>query len=464
MRTEPTGRSAAGEDRRRVLVVGAGPAGSSLALRLRRRNLPVRILDARSFPRSKPCGDCLSPGATPLLRELGVLEDLRRHRPARLRGWRIRTPEGRWFEGRFSPRRGRGPPHGLALPRRGLDEVLLAAAVEAGAEFLPGRRVYRLLRDGGRVTGAVARAPDGREEPHPAALVVGADGLRSTVARRVGGVRRGPRPRLALVGRFRDCGSPDLLGQLRLSREGVVGAAPVGEGRMNVTVVVPARTAAEISRDRDAFFRDRLRRAGLASRLAGARRPDPLEITGPFRVTPRRLAGPGFLLVGDAAGYFDPLTGQGIYRALVTARLAARTIPGLLANGDRHRPDRPGRPAPPESRERVLLERYVRELERILGPGRRVQREVDRAVSRPGLVEELGVLLEKRPGLGSLLLEVTGDRLGPAALLRPDHLARACFAKPQSTRPGSDDGPGRTGRAEDAGGGVTRHGRRRKVK
>jgi flavin-dependent dehydrogenase len=137
--------------------------------------------------------------------------------------------------------------------------------------------------------------------------------------------------------------------------------------------------------------------------------------------------------VGDAAGYFDPLTGQGIHRALVTARLAARTIPGLLEDRVRSRSGQPGGSGPPDFREKVRLERYARELERILGPGRRVQREVDRAVSRPGLMEDLGVLLEKRPGLGSLLLEVTGDRLGPAALLRPDRLAEACFTHTQSS-------------------------------
>lgn len=409
-----------------VLVVGAGPAGSSLALRLARRNVPVRLLDARAFPRSKPCGDCLSPGAGPLLRELGLVEEIRRRRPARLRGWRIRTPSGRWFGQDFSPHRGNGPAFGYSLPREELDSLLLDAAVEAGAEFLPRRRVFRLLREDGRIRGVVARDGDGGERRYRGSLVVGADGLRSVVARRAAGVDRGSRRRLALVGRFAGGrgADGDRRGELRLDREGVTAVAPTGRGRLNVTVVVPADRAPEISRDRESAFQARVRRAGLSGLLSRTCRTGPLEITGPFEATPRTVAMPGLLLVGDAAGYFDPLTGQGIYRALATARLASRYAAALLGplpggTAERH-----------ESRERSLseaglLRRYARELRGILEPGRRVQRAVDAAVSRPLAIEAAGALLAARPGLAGLLLEVTGDRLPASSLVRPDRLLAA---------------------------------------
>lgn len=407
----------AGDPRDPVLVVGAGPAGSSLALRLSRAGIPVRLLDAASFPRSKPCGDCLSPGATPLLRELGLVEAIRRRRPARLRGWRIRTPGGRWFGDDFSARWGAAPPFGYALPREELDAAMLQAAVEAGAEFRPRHRVFRLLRRDGRVVGAVARDGRGRERSFRSSLLVGADGLRSAVARRVAGVDRGPRRRLAVVARYEEAPQVELRGELRLTPRGVVGVAPIGARRVNVTAVVPADRAGEISADRSAFFRGELRRTGLLARLAGARRIGSLEVTGPFQVTPRTVAAPGVLLVGDAAGYFDPLTGQGIHRALATARLAARFVPALVRSASDGADARHG--------EADLHRRYRRELRRVLAPGRRVQRAVDAVVDRPVLIEAVGSLLSLRSGLAGLLLEVTGDRLPASSLLRPDRILAA---------------------------------------
>lgn len=396
-----------------VAVVGAGPAGSSLALRLARAGVDVALLDARGFPRSKPCGDCLSPGATPLLREIGVLGEVKRRGAGRLTGWRVRSPGGTWFAGRFDPGRGRGPAAGLAVPRRSLDEALLRAAAGAGARHVPRARCVALLRERGRVVGVRVRGDGARERKIRARWVVGADGLRSTVARRLGPVRRGPRQRLALVARLRADAGPERTGELRLHREGVLGLAPVGRSRYNLTLVVPRREAPAVSRDRKGYFRRRVREHGLGRWLAAAAPLPELEVTGPFELKPRRLAVPGALLVGDAAGYFDPLTGQGIYRALATARLAARAI-------------RRGLEEP--RREAAVLRRYRDRARRLLEPGRRVQRWVDAAVTRPPVIDRLARVLARRPGLSSLLFDVTGDRLGARALLRPDRLVRAAAA------------------------------------
>ncbi len=428
-----------------VAVVGAGPAGSSTALRLARRGARVALLDARSFPRSKPCGDCLSPGATPLLEDLGVLEDVERTGAGALAGWRIRTPGGRWFGGRFGrspggpapgPRRpgsadrapdrdggGAAPPReGLALPRRDLDAALVRAAVGAGAELRERTRVFGLLRDGGRVRGVEARGGDGDRLALEADVVVGADGLRSTVARRLAGVRRGPHPRLALVARAAGVEPPDApaeapgasgpFGEMRLGRGGCLGLAPVGGGRWNATLVVPKRRAPEISADRRGFFRRGLSAYGVRHRFRDAALLAPLEITGPFRVTPRRRAAPGALLAGDAAGYVDPLTGQGVHRALVTGRAAASAAAALA--GARRR-----------ARREAVRRRYRLELRRLLGPGRTLQKIVDAVCRRPRLVEVVGRLLAARPGLARIFVDVTGDRLTPPALVDPRRLAPA---------------------------------------
>lgn len=408
-----------------VAVVGSGPAGSSLAIRLARAGVEVALLDARSFPRSKPCGDCLSPGATPLLRELGVLPELEARGPGRLTGWRVRSPGGTWFAGRFDPDRGRGPAEGLSLPRRELDAALLDGARREGARLLERTRAVGLLRERGRAAGLRIRDGRGRERELRARFVVGADGLRSTVARELGGVHPGPRRRIALVRRVHAPRGPARSGELRLGDDGVLGLAPVGGGRYNLTLVIPRSAAPAVSRSREGYFRRRVRGYGLEAWVAETEPASGIEVTGPFEVKPERLAVPGALLVGDAAGYFDPLTGQGIFRALATARLAARSILRCL--------DDP-------ALEDAALQRYRGEARRLLAPGRRVQRWVDAAVTRPRVIDGLARVLAARPALPSLLFDVTGDRLPARALVRPDRLARA-LASPGPGEPGGDARP-----------------------
>lgn len=406
-----------------AVVVGAGPAGSAAAAGLARRGVGVALLDARTFPRSKPCGDCVSPGALPLLRGMGAAERIRALGPVRLKGWRVRTPGGGWFGGRFLPGRGTAPPVGWSLPREELDAAILEAAVSAGADFRPGIRAVGLRRDGSRVAGVRARDGGGREVEISARVVIGADGLRSTMARRLGPIQRGSRDRLALVVRLRasrppgddgpgpgDAGAIVSSGQMRLGRDGCLGLAPVGSGRWNACLVVPRTEAPAVSRDRWAYFRRRVAGYGAGEWLAEAEPAAEMEITGPFEVSPRRRAAPGVLLAGDAAGYFDPLTGQGIHRALVTGGLAGRTAAEIV-----RRPQREG----------AALLAYRRRLREATGPCLALQRWIDRAVTRPALIERLGRLLSVRPGLASLLFEATGDRISPKALLDPRVLVPA---------------------------------------
>lgn len=448
-------------------MVGGGPAGSSLAIRLARVGIPVRILDARAFPRSKPCGDCVSPGAVPLLREVGVLDRLT-GRGVRLHGWWIRSPGGVWFGGRF------GGPVGPAVPRATLDATLVDAARAAGAVLEEGIRVYALLRRRGRVVGVRARDPTGASVERRARWVVGADGLRSVVARRIGEVARGRRRRLALVARVEaGAGRPGAeeevagtrFGRMLVSAGGCLGLAPIGAGRWNLSLVVPAAAASGISGDPTGFFRRRATASGVDARLLDPlENVDELEVTGPFEMTPERRSAPGVLLVGDAAGYLDPFTGQGIYRALATARLAAGSLlPLLTAGTPPRRPDgaRTGGDAPtggerprpgrwPESRagtwpgtwpespdERAARLRYERGLDRLLGPSRRTQRALDAVVSRPRIMDGAARLLRARPGLASLLVRIAGDLEPPGSLLHPARLARAA-AGPRPSVPTPD--------------------------
>lgn len=389
-----------------VVIVGAGPAGSSLGTRLAQAGFSVALLDARSFPRSKPCGDAISPGATPLLQELGAWDPLLREtgQAALLEGWRIRSHGGAWTEAGFTRTAMDTPPAGLAVDRRILDAVLLERARTAGAKIFERTRVF--ARHGGdrRCDAVVARGPRGEASIYRARMFVGADGLRSRMARLFGPMRCGRNPRLAFVSRYVGVETAGPWGELRLSEEGVLGYAPIASNACNLTLVVPMSSAARIAGDVAGFVRRRIDRYEANPLIAGGQLLRDVEVTGPFEIAPTRRTVPGGLLVGDAAGYFDPLTGQGIHRALYGAKLAARTIEASLTH--------------PEA-ESEALRAYEQALDAWLGPSRRLQRMIDGVVSRRSLMEPATRILRGRAALASRLVDATGDRLPAGDVLQP---------------------------------------------
>lgn len=365
---------------RDAVVVGAGPAGSAVAARLAARGWSVLVLDRAGFPRRKPCGECVNPAGVAALERLGVLGRVLDLDPATIGGWRIDAGGGRGFTGRYPPRRG-----GLGVPRERLDALLLDHAREAGAEVRTGVRAGDLLRGpGGAVTGVVA----GDEEIR-ARVVVGADGLRSIVLRRLDLLRRPPRLRkLALTAHLRGAAPLDGRGLLRARGPRCIGMADVGGGLANVTVVVPADEAGEAAGDAAAFF-DRV----LAEEGVAGERTDDVLATGPFDFPARRAVADGALLVGDAAGYYDPFTGQGIYRALRGAELAASTLDAALRAGDLSA---------------RALAPYERARRRAFVPGQLLQRGVEAVVSRPRLLRAASAALGWPP-LGDRVIHATGD-------------------------------------------------------
>lgn len=395
-----------------VLVVGGGPAGSTLAGLLALRGRKVTLLDRSHFPRPKACGECVNPGAVRTLRRLGLLDDVLALDPKPLRGFDVVSDGGRRARGRYGD-----DGEGVAVARSRLDRALLETARRRGARVEEGVRVTgvteaeerggspRRGEGGWTMPHARTREADGSAGVRHARVVVGADGLRSTVARALAGPPPEPSTRkVSLTARLAGEGPPDDRGRLVIGAEGTVGLAPVGEGLWNVTVVVdPERWGRRIAGDPAAFL------MGFQEGRIGDWATPPRLVDGPwasgrFDRPVRRTVGEGVLLVGDAAGYYDPLTGQGIFRALRSAEMAAAVIDSALGE------DRVSGRA---------VAGYARRLRRSFAPGRRLQRTIEAAISREWSREAVIDRLAGAPASTDALIRVTGDARPVRSLLEP---------------------------------------------
>lgn len=397
-----------------VLVVGAGPAGSSTAFWLARAGLRVTLVDRARFPRTKACAEYLSPQASRLLHAMGVLEQVEQAGAAQLTGMRIRAPNGAEFEGRFLAAHGyRGfRDRGLAIPRYDLDAILLDAARGAGVRVLEEWRVSALVRDANsRVCGITGTNSLGTHESLGAPLVVGADGLRSVIARNLGLARRSRLvERYAVVAHFADVRGIDDSGEMHVAHNGYVGFADVGRGLTNVAVVVPAAVMGRARDGAERFLLDWLQtHPHIASRFSGARIVGAVRATGPFATQAKRPWAPGAALVGDAAEFFDPFTGEGIYSALRGGELLAPFAASAVRAASSVSAD-------------SSLKAYAKAHGDEFRGKRAVEQIIGLAVAYPTLFNRAARVLARRQEMADLLIGVVGDFVPARAVLHPKFL------------------------------------------
>lgn len=395
-----------------VLIAGAGPAGSALAIRLATAGVRVALIERSRFPRPKPCADYLGPEALRHLSALGVLEAAdRAGRP--VVGTTVIASRGARLSGRLSEASSDHPPFrpsGLALSRTVLDALLASEAVRRGATLLEDTTVVDLLRNGNTVTGCIVRGPGGGRDMLRARVTVGADGLRSIVARRAGYHHQASLKRLAFVQCLHGIEGIEDRIELHVGSSGYVGVNRLGEDLANVALVVPAHLVGGGIPDPRRFFHDTLRGfPALPPRLRSVVEEGPFHTTGPFASRARQITGDGLALVGDAAEFFDPFTGEGVYTALAGAEMLAKAVlpaldrtAGVITKQDLL-------PYTVAHRRRFRGKRLV---ERMIGYGMLVPALFDRSVNR----------LQRR-GLASTLLGVTGDFVPARAVLNPVFLA-----------------------------------------
>ena len=393
-----------------VVVVGGGPGGATVATLLARRGRRVVLVERSPAWRWRACGVFSSPAAVTALRSAGLAEAIIRAAVLPVTAMRVEADDGTAFRLTYGGDGSLGR-SAVGFDREALDVALLDMARVAGVEVRSGVSVTGATLAGDRQR-LVVRDGNGRDELE-ARIVVGADGVRSTVARLAGVVRPARLGRrIGLTFHVTDPRPPALRdARMVLAEHAYCGLAPVPGGRVNVGIVLGGEAwqrrlatdgAARVTTDVLAAIPAT---PGDEVAWAEAERCDPIEGAAPLGHRVARRSGAGWLLVGDAAGFLDPLTGEGLHRALVSAVLAATAV-------DAHLDGMPG-----------ALDDYDAAMSRRFRAKDVVTLLVQGFAARPVLFRHVARRLAQRADLRETMGLVMGDLVPATRALEPAFLA-----------------------------------------
>ena len=380
-----------------AVVAGGGPAGSTCALLLARAGLSVTLVERATFPRRKICGEYLNSGAVAALDRIGVLSEVRNGAYA-LRGVRLVPPHAPAVELPFTQ-------GALSCARETLDAILLRAAVYAGVTVVHGR-VEDVLHDRGRIDGVWVRNDDRTAYAVRARWTVGADGCGSVVARHARLTKRSWRaPRFAVGGHYTGFGDLGGFVEMYVGAGTYFALNPLSHDVTNVMVVVPKTALAKWSGFVDEGVAGKAAELGRGHRsFANAQRVGTRAAIGPLAHSVRAPIGYGVVLIGDAAGFLNPFTGQGVYLALTSAENAARAIVASAGN---------------RSREGSAFATYAEDRRTDFAARKRLSAAVGWLIDVPPLARRAAAKFARQPRLAATMLDALAGMRPPQSALTP---------------------------------------------
>jgi len=396
-------------DEHEVLIVGAGPAGSTLAYFLARAGRDVLLIDKADFPRDKTCGDGLTPRALAVLRHMGLLDQIEAA-GCRIGALRFYAPNGRLL---YSPIPACDdlPTFLVVLPRMRLDHLLLQHAQAAGAHYRAQVEATNVVRAGERIVGVEVQTPGGPETLR-ARYVVLATGAGVGLLERAKLLARPPQYGRAVRGYYEGVGQLTDAIEFHMHSVPLPGYAwvfPTSATSANVGVGDFTDKAHQGGRPSPRQALDNFLVSPLvAERMAGA------KLQGAIKGYPLRfdfptaqLAFPGLMLIGEAAGLVNPLTGEGIDYALESAEAAAEGLVEALRHGQ---PD--ARTA--EAYTRALRRRFLRTFVTIT--------RVREIYLRPWLLNRAASAANRHEEFCRTLVQICLGNLDPVKALTPKSL------------------------------------------
>jgi flavin-dependent dehydrogenase len=325
-----------------VVVIGGGPAGTTFARLLERRGHDVLVVEKSRHPRF--CvGESLLPGTLPIWRELGLDERFEKAGFLRKYGAYFCFEDGarpEYFH--FDDGSRVHDPHAWEVPRSEFDQLLWDAAIEVGIPCIDRTTVRDVVFEDGRATGVELRLPDESRRHVGARLVADCSGRATLLGHQLGIRERDPKlDKIALYCHYDDVirSSGDDAGTIAIIATpfGWMWLIPFAGGGASVGALMHRawyRERKQSGADKDAIWAEVL--AGtpaISRRLVGASRARPLEATSDFQYRSRRLAGDGWVAIGDAGAFVDPVFSSGVHLAVTGAHAASLAADASLAGG-----------------------------------------------------------------------------------------------------------------------------------
>ncbi|VVB73564.1 Digeranylgeranylglycerophospholipid reductase [uncultured archaeon] len=318
-----------------VIIVGAGPAGSSCAMFLGREGNKVLLIDKAKFPRDKTCGDACSGKSVSVLRELGLLDEIETSAHGKIFGVIFSSPNGTVLEVPGKEAKASG----FVCRREVLDNIIFKGAkkyVNTLEEFT----VTDLLREGNQVVGVTGIDKSGKQQQFRAKIVAGADGAASVVAQKVGMFELDGAHHCTAVRGYYDgvTGMKEMI-EIHFTKTvlpGYLWIFPYEDGTANVGVgmltkdikkyKINLKELMEKEIHENPIFKERFANAKPITDVKGWNLPLGSKIR-------KHIAGDGWVLLGDAASLIDPFSGEGMGNAMTSAKIAFRTISRSLRLG-----------------------------------------------------------------------------------------------------------------------------------
>ncbi len=328
-----------------VIVVGAGPGGATTATALAQRGHDVLLLDRQEFPRDKICGDAISQGCIRIMNDLGMADKVRdavaRGEFHQLEGLRLIGPSGQLVESDFQS--GPNGEESYVAPRIYYDAVIQQHAIDSGAQFRQAEMKEPIIENGA-VVGVTARV-DGEVKAFRSRVVVGADGVTSTIMRTLRPEAKQHEDKHRAVALRAYIKGLDLYPnrvEFFLYNDILPGYAwifPISDDEANIGLGMRLDRFRNLKKNLKKMLQQFLEMPAIRER---AKNGTDIRDIASWQLSfgsQKNLqhAFDGALLVGDAAGFINPLTGGGIHNALISGILAADTITEALRSGDTSR-------------------------------------------------------------------------------------------------------------------------------
>ena len=309
-----------------VIIIGAGPSGSSAALYAHKMGLKTILLDKSVFPRDKICGDALSGKSVRYMKELGILDEISKLKGASIKRITFGSPSHKQFDVNLSGSKNKGKiKEGFVIPRKIFDNFLFNKAKNI-TKTKEGFKVTDIIYDNKKIIG-IEGTQDKKKQKLYASIILGCDGPNSLISKKLG-LYEEDEANMAIAVRCYYKGVKGLSDQIELHfvdevLPGYFWIFPAGDGLANIGIGLSKKEAKKDKRKLTQILSDVIQSDYFKDRFSEAEKMEnPKGWSLPLGRISRPNYGDGFMLLGDAAGLVDPFTGEGIGNAMASAKYA----------------------------------------------------------------------------------------------------------------------------------------------